>query len=230
MSDKQPTPIVDKNGKATTVHKKIDNSAPNLRLGSVRPFIVTRTPEEVAAKQFAFLSDLSHDYRSLVPGVTSFEIGTKYGEEAYVVRAIDADGNSITQSSEFATFDVLEGINRSLRNIDFTAGQKAGYITKSAPNKNGALFTLDLDKSDAAVRTNAINTVLRDTYGNSPELLVKDVEKYLDADYEGKREYKKFDSVRNSIWNFYAGGDTASHAAIELFTKLGLEDEINPKL
>jgi len=149
MSNLQPVGITDKNGKQTTVHKKTEAATSSLRLKGSRPFVFTRTPEEIEAKQMSFISDLSHDYRELFPSASSFEIGSENGDEPYIVTTI-ADG-AIVGLSENAEVSDIDGLSRALRNLHFGSGEKLGYIQTTEPNKRHALFRVDLDEIDRVV-------------------------------------------------------------------------------
>jgi len=225
MSQKQPTPIIDKNGKATTVHKNVE-TAPAFRLKGARPFVVATTPEEIKGKQISFISDLSNDLRVIIPA--SEFIGIKIDEDgdAYIASSSDINGDKVNLPSDANVWQDLDGVNRALRNIDYSLGRDEGYIVDIAPNKDNVVFAIDLNKADLAVQKFAVERILMEHYNDNPEDLVESITNNLNASYSDDDTYGRFHAVRSSIWN-YNGEGTSLSSVDELFEKLGLEDEIN---
>ena len=151
MSKKAPTPIVDKNGKQTTVHKNVGTPDVPLRLQAAKPFAAVATPEQKHAKQIGFIADLSHDFRQVFPGTERIEIGTDAVGDSKVNKTLDADGNK-TEFNTDLDRNVAMGMNRVLRNLDYSKGIELGYITALEPNTDNSLYAIDLNKVDAVVQ------------------------------------------------------------------------------
>lgn len=149
MSQKQPTSIVDKNGKHTTVHKNADVTPVALRLKGARPFQFTNTPAAVLAKQLNFVSDLAHDASVLFPEVETLHIGTDGIGEPTVIKATRTDGSTIIPDKDNA--DDVDGFNRALRNLSFSTGKELGYISDGSGK---ASFALSVSHASIAHQNN----------------------------------------------------------------------------
>jgi hypothetical protein len=151
---KVPTQIVDKNGKTTTVHKSQDqDDSRNLRLSGSRPFVFATTPEQIEAKQDAFLSDLSHDFRVVFPGAESFCVGLNEDADDFeeITGVFDKNGKTLYSVDEPSDVDgsEVDSLTRALRNFDYTRGNESGYV-KEAPLAWG-LFEVKLNLIDDVV-------------------------------------------------------------------------------
>jgi hypothetical protein len=142
MSSVHPTFIIDKNGKGTTVHKKVDASEAPLRLGGARPY-----QPNSETKQIGILHDMAHDYRVLIPGAEYIEIGSDDSGDPFTNRALDADGQLIWSEAKDQSNDSIYDMDRALRNLDIQRGYTNQYISNSR-NAPGTILILDLSEMD----------------------------------------------------------------------------------
>jgi hypothetical protein len=149
MAHKQPTPIVDKNGKLTTVHKKADNNAQPSRTSRLQP---SSAAEQAFSKQMTYLSDLTVQARTAPPDAHHVGVGIDALGEDMITDVQDESGATLYWSQERTNpdtdYSAIYDINFSLRQLDVKRGLDRGYLIHGGISPDTA-FTIDLDAVEA---------------------------------------------------------------------------------
>jgi hypothetical protein len=134
---KVPTPVVDKNGKLTTVHKNPERYDSPSRIDALDARIATRGPDALRKGDITMLRNLAADTRALFDddsiAALEFEVGDRGGFS--ITRIVDEEQNDVwdrwVHGGHEGGTEGVDMLSYALGHVDFESGLMSGLIGES---------------------------------------------------------------------------------------------------